>query len=66
MARGSDSAAAAVRPSAIARSIGANELADLCLALEAAGIKEDWNIIDNDVSKLDALMADVETYIRAL
>jgi len=29
-------------------------------------VQEDWNIIDNDVSKLDALMADVETYIRAL
>jgi PAS domain S-box-containing protein len=49
-----------------ARSVGANELADLCQALETAGKKIDWEIIDSEALKIDTLMEQVEGYIQAL
>ncbi|MFQ5661541.1 MAG: response regulator, partial [Gammaproteobacteria bacterium] len=49
-----------------ARSIGANELADLCLTLESAGEKQDWNAIEGEILNLDQLMDVVERYIISL
>ena len=48
------------------RAVGANALGDLCLALETAGKAENWDEIENDVPKLDGVMADVTAYIEAL
>lgn len=49
-----------------ARSVGANELADLCLALETASKQGEWTIIDNGMQNLDPLMAEIESYISNL
>ena len=49
-----------------ARSIGANELADVCQSLESAGKEEDWGMIDGKVPNLDQLMEEVESYINGL
>lgn len=49
-----------------ARSVGANALADACLALETAGKEEDWAQIDEIAPTLDSLMADVNGYIQSL
>ena len=49
-----------------ARSIGANKLADLCVALEIAGKDDAWDEIEKDVPMLDRLMTDVEDYITKL
>ena len=48
------------------RSVGAHELADVCLALETAGKDEDWSEIDSRAPLLEPLMDSVEAYIRAL
>ena len=48
------------------RSVGANDLADLCLALETAGKAEDWNTIDEAAPHLAGVMQDVADYIMAL
>ena len=48
------------------RSVGANDLADVCLALETAGKEDDWTEIDLKAPKLEPLMESVEAYIRAL
>jgi signal transduction histidine kinase/CheY-like chemotaxis protein/HPt (histidine-containing phosphotransfer) domain-containing protein len=49
-----------------ARSIGAMELADICQSLETAGKEEDWEMINNNVPKLDQLMKEIEGFINAL
>ncbi|MBT7953363.1 MAG: response regulator, partial [Gammaproteobacteria bacterium] len=49
-----------------ARSIGANDLADLCQALETAGKKTEWETIDSETPKIDSLMNEVAEYINAL
>jgi signal transduction histidine kinase/CheY-like chemotaxis protein/HPt (histidine-containing phosphotransfer) domain-containing protein len=49
-----------------ARSVGANDLADLCLMLETAGKEEDWDTIENNASSVDGLMNEVESYINEL
>lgn len=49
-----------------ARSVGANELADLCEALESAGKAEDWDEIDNATPRLGGVMDQVAEYINAL
>ena len=49
-----------------ARAIGANELADLCQALEKAGKAENWGEIEALEPQLDALMARVEEHITHL
>ena len=49
-----------------ARSIGANDLADLCQTLEAAGKAEDWGEIDKAAPRLAGVMQDVTDYIKAL
>jgi signal transduction histidine kinase/CheY-like chemotaxis protein/HPt (histidine-containing phosphotransfer) domain-containing protein len=49
-----------------ARSVGANDLADLCQSLEAAGNAEDWNVIDKDVPQLSPTIQKVVEYIDAL
>ena len=48
------------------RSIGANELADICQTLEAAGKKEDWEVIDNVAPRLSTSIQEVIEYINAL
>ncbi|MCB2101958.1 MAG: response regulator, partial [Rhodobacterales bacterium] len=45
------------------RAVGANELADLCLQLEAAGKAGDWEGIGAAAPRLDGLMQDVEAYV---
>ncbi|MBT7952967.1 MAG: PAS domain S-box protein, partial [Gammaproteobacteria bacterium] len=47
-----------------ARSVGANQLADTCVALESAGKKGDWDIINNEIIHLEPQMTDVEQYIE--
>jgi len=49
-----------------ARSVGANDLADLCQALETAGKGDDWDSIENNVPSVDSLMKAVENYINNL
>ncbi|MBL6945076.1 MAG: PAS domain S-box protein [Rhodospirillales bacterium] len=48
------------------RSVGANELADLCQTLEMAGKAEDWDEIDKTAPRLAGVMHDVAEYIKAL
>ncbi len=47
-----------------ARSIGANELADSCQALEIAGKGEDWKTINELAPKLGGLVDTVEDFIE--
>ncbi len=47
-------------------SCGAEELGELCKALEAAAIEANWAIIDAEVPKIDGLMNLVEEYISQL
>jgi len=49
-----------------AKSVGANELGDICIFLEAAGREEDWKTIEQNVLKLDVMMNEVERYIKNL
>ena len=48
------------------RAVGANALADLCLALESAGKAGNWDEIEDGVPRLDGVMGDVIAYIEAL
>ena len=48
------------------RSIGANELADTCLALETAGKDENWEAIETLAPKVEPLFKDVKGFIEAL
>jgi len=48
-----------------ARTVGANELADTCAALEAAGRDEDWSTLDNIAPKIGSQMENVEVYIQS-
>ena len=49
-----------------ARSVGANDLADLCQALESAGNAEDWDVIDKEEPRLSSSIQKVVEYINAL
>ena len=49
-----------------ARSIGANELADICVKLEAAGKSEDWTTIEALAPKAREAFNEVDIFIRAL
>ena len=49
-----------------ARIVGANCLADTCLALETAAKAEDWESIDRCASELDALMQGAAAYVESL
>lgn len=49
-----------------ARSVGANELADICSIMESAGKEDDWDSIENNVPSVDVLMSAVENYINKL
>jgi two-component system sensor histidine kinase/response regulator len=48
------------------RSVGANDLADTCLALETAGKEEDWGTIDELAPKLEPLFEDVKGNVDSL
>ena len=48
------------------RSIGANELADLCQGLESAGNDEDWDEIDKAAPRLASTFQKVVEYIDNL
>ena len=47
-----------------ARTIGANALADICVLLEEAGKKDDWNAITSNHPLIENLFADVEVFIK--
>ena len=49
-----------------ARSVGANELADLCLALEVAGKADDWKEIETSAPRLPSVMESVIYYVKSL
>ena len=49
-----------------ARSVGATELADLCLALETAGKADDWDEIEKAAPRLSGVMDSVAQYIESL
>ena len=49
-----------------ARSVGATELGDICSILEIAGKEQDWVSIDPLIPRLDAVMNNVEQYIKNL
>ena len=49
-----------------ARSVGANELADLCLALEMAGKDDDWDEIETSAPRLPDVMEAVADYVKSL
>jgi len=49
-----------------ARTVGANDLADLCLALEVAGGDANWPDIDKLSQELRTELERVKTYIAAL
>ena len=59
-------AAAAHKLKSSARSVGANELADLCQTLETAGKAEDWDEIDKTVPHLASAIQGVVDYIDDL
>jgi signal transduction histidine kinase/ABC-type amino acid transport substrate-binding protein/CheY-like chemotaxis protein/HPt (histidine-containing phosphotransfer) domain-containing protein len=48
------------------RSIGANDLADACQALETAGKEDDWKTIDDLAPKLGGMVKTVEDFIGEL
>ena len=48
------------------RSVGANELADLCQSLETAGNSDDWDEIDISAPRLKGILQKVTNYIKAL
>lgn len=48
------------------RAVGANELADLCAALEAAGHADDWDVITTQTPKLPQSLGAVTRYIEDL
>lgn len=49
-----------------ARSVGAVELADLCLKLEMAGKADEWNKIEEAAPRLSGVMDSVTQYIESL
>jgi two-component system, sensor histidine kinase and response regulator len=49
-----------------ARTVGANALADTCIALEAAGKASDWTVIDKLTPTAAAQFQEVENYISGL
>ena len=49
-----------------ARSVGANELADLCQILETVGNAEAWDEIDASAPRLAGVWQEVTDYIKAL
>lgn len=49
-----------------ARSVGANELADLCLTLETAGKADDWDEIEKAAPRLSSSIEEVIEYIDKL
>ena len=48
------------------RAVGANELADLCEALEKAGKSDNWDEIEARAPRLGGVMDAVATYIRSI
>jgi two-component system sensor histidine kinase/response regulator len=49
-----------------ARTVGANELADACLAMEKAGRKQDWNQIENLSPQMRPAMERVRDYVNQM
>jgi PAS domain S-box-containing protein len=58
--------AAAHKLKSSSRSVGANQLADLCAQLEAAGKSGDWSTIDASVGQLPDILKDAVGYIEGL
>jgi len=59
-------ASAAHKLKSSSRSVGANDLADLCQNLEKAGKEENWAEIENSVPRLPGILGEVTTYIENL
>ncbi len=49
-----------------ARTVGANQLADLCFALEQAGREEDWDVINSLSPDLLPAVEQVRQYVNGL
>lgn len=49
-----------------ARTVGANQLADLCFTLEGAGRDEDWDVIDNLAGSVQVEVVNVRQYVDDL
>jgi PAS domain S-box-containing protein len=65
--RSADSVAkAAHKLKSSARSVGANDLADLCQTLESAGKAEDWDEIDKVTPRLPSIIQKVVEYVNKL
>jgi PAS domain S-box-containing protein len=64
--RAEDIGAGAHKLKSSSRAVGANDLADLCAALEKAGKASDWDGIDALAPRLGGLMQEVTDYIEAL
>ncbi len=58
--------AAAHKLKSSSRSVGANELADICAALELAGREGNWEVINASAERLPAVMQQVLEHIGAL
>ena len=61
-----DVASASHKLKSSSRSVGANELADICTELEAAGKNDDWDTINALVPRLPSVMQQVSAYIENL
>ncbi|MBT8004713.1 MAG: response regulator [Rhodospirillales bacterium] len=61
-----DVASAAHKLKSSSRSVGANELADICTELESAGKNDDWDTINGLVPRLPSVMQQVSAYIENL
>ena len=59
-----DVASAAHKLKSSSRSVGANELADLCLTLETAGKEDNWQDIDGAAPQLSKSLAEVIKFIN--
>lgn len=59
-----DVAIASHRLKSSARTVGADELGDLCYKLEKAGKDEDWHSVDANINSLTPLFTDVKEYIN--
>ncbi len=61
-----DVGAAAHKLKSSSRSVGANELADICETLEQAGKQGDWDVINASAERLPGIMREVVAHIGAL
>jgi len=61
-----DVGSAAHKLKSSSRSVGANELADICADLEAAGKSDDWDVINSKADLLPGVVQEVVDHITAM